>query len=67
MTKLNEQTNERLLSLDFFRGITMFLLIAEFSHLFSNLTVPQLEGTFLYAIGQQFNHMKWEGMHFLDL
>lgn len=25
---------ERLLSLDFFRGITMFLLIAEFTHLF---------------------------------
>ena len=59
--------NERLLSLDFFRGLTMFLLIAEFSHLFNYLTSQQLEGTFIHTIGEQFHHIKWEGMHFCDL
>ncbi len=67
MTNLNEQTNNRLLSLDFFRGLTMFLLIAEFSHLFSYLASPELEGTFIYSVAQQFHHVKWEGMHFWDL
>ncbi len=67
MTKLNKQTSERLLSLDFFRGLTMFLLIAEFSHFFTYLVSPELEGTIFYTIGQQFHHMKWDGMHFWDL
>jgi len=31
----------RLLSLDFFRGLTMFLLIAEFTHLFSYMVDPE--------------------------
>lgn len=67
MIDLQEQTNNRLLSLDFFRGVTMFLLIAEFSHLFNYLVSPELEGTFIHSFGQQFHHMKWEGMHFWDL
>jgi len=44
----------RLLSLDFFRGLTMFLLIGEFTGLFSNLTDPALEGRFIHALGTQF-------------
>ncbi|RLD86706.1 MAG: DUF5009 domain-containing protein [Bacteroidetes bacterium] len=64
---LEEKKNNRLLSLDFFRGLTMFLLIAEFSHLFIYLTAPELNGTFIYSIGKQFHHMSWEGMHFWDL
>ncbi len=63
----NSQKSERLVSLDFFRGITMFLLIAEFTHLFNHLVAPELKGTFIYDIGLQFHHMKWEGMHFWDL
>ncbi len=64
---LEEKKNNRLLSLDFFRGLTMFLLIAEFSHLFQYLITPELNGTFIYSIGKQFHHMSWEGMHFWDL
>ena len=64
---MQKQNTNRLLSLDFFRGLTMFLLIAEFSHLFHYLISQDLEGTFIYAIGKQFHHMKWEGMHFWDL
>ena len=67
MTKQPEQINKRLLSLDFYRGLTMFLLIAEFSHLFAYMVAPELEGTILYAIGVQFHHVKWEGLRFWDL
>jgi predicted acyltransferase len=58
---------ERLLSLDFFRGATMFLLIAEFTHLFSHLYDPSLEGTFIYRIAEQFHHHPWNGLRFWDL
>jgi len=58
---------QRLLSLDFYRGLTMFLLIAEFSELFEQLVSPPLEGTFIAAIGEQFHHVNWIGLHFWDL
>jgi len=61
------QSTERLLSLDFFRGATMFLLIAEFTHLFSSMYAPELEGSFIYAIGKQFHHHPWNGLRFWDL
>ena len=67
MTALPTNKTGRLLSLDFYRGLTMFLLIAEFSQLFHYLTVPELEGTIIYAIGKQFHHVKWVGLHFWDL
>lgn len=59
--------DERLLSLDFFRGITMFLLIVEFTHLFSHLVSPELEGTIIHTIGMQFHHHPWNGLRFWDL
>jgi predicted acyltransferase len=58
---------ERLLSLDFFRGATMFLLIAEFTQLFSHLYDPSLEGSFIYVIAEQFHHHPWNGLRFWDL
>ncbi|WP_273273395.1 acyltransferase family protein [Maribacter polysiphoniae] len=67
MAKVQEPSNNRLLSLDFYRGVTMFLLIAEFSHLFTYMVAPEFEGTIVHAIGEQFHHMEWEGMHFWDL
>lgn len=59
--------SSRLLSLDFFRGMAMFLLIAEFSQLFHYLVAPELDGTILQAIGHQFHHVEWVGLHFWDL
>ena len=56
-----------MLSLDFFRGMTMFLLIAEFTHLFVYMIDPTLEGTLLYRIGTQFHHHPWNGLRFWDL
>jgi len=63
----NEVSNERLHSLDFFRGLTMFLLIAEFTGIFHYMVEPSLEGSWLYAIGQQFHHHPWSGLRFWDL
>jgi len=59
--------SERLLSLDFFRGATMFLLIGEFSHLFYEMRDPSLEGGFIYALGCQLDHVSWHGLAFWDL
>ena len=58
---------ERLFSLDFFRGLTMFLLIAEFTRLFTMMTSSAAEGTIIYSIGQQFHHHPWNGLRFWDL
>jgi len=63
----SSQNPERLLSLDFFRGATMFLLIAEFTHFFSHLHDPALEGSFIYSIAGQFHHHSWNGLRFWDL
>ncbi len=58
---------ERVLSIDVFRGLTMFLLIGEFTHLFSYMVDEQLEGTIAYYLGQQFHHHAWNGLRFWDL
>ena len=58
---------DRLVSLDFFRGFTMFLLIAEWTILFKVMVDPGLEGTFLHFIGEQFHHHPWHGLRFWDL
>ena len=58
--------NHRLASLDFFRGFVMFLLIAEFSHLFEVLMDSRNE-QFTAVMDFLFHHAKWEGLHFWDL
>ena len=55
------------MSLDFFRGVTMFLLIAAFTHLSQHLMSPELEGSFIYKLGIQLEHAEWIGFHFWDL
>ena len=67
MTPTNN-LSQRLLSLDFYRGLVMFLLVAEFSSLFEWL----IEGS--EALGWlapfanfMFHHVRWEGLHFWDL
>jgi predicted acyltransferase len=61
------RTKDRLLSLDVFRGLTMFLLIAESTNLYEHLVDPSLQGTLLHAIGRQFDHHPWNGLRFWDL
>ncbi len=59
--------DNRLKSLDFYRGFTMFLLIAESTHLFELLIDPALEGSVIESIGMQFHHHPWNGLRFWDL
>jgi len=57
----------RLLSLDFYRGLTMFLLVAEAAGLWHSLNEPYFEGTVIGAIATQFHHHPWNGLRFWDL
>jgi len=57
---------ERVTSVDFFRGITMFLLIGESTRLFGHLN--SIEGSSIMKfIGTQLSHHEWHGLHFWDL
>jgi len=57
----------RLLSLDFFRGFTMFLLVGEATLLYEVLNSPGFHQTWLGWIGIQFDHHPWNGLRFWDL
>ncbi len=57
----------RLTSLDFFRGFTMFLLVAESARVYEALLSPQTQGTWIAAVATQFTHHPWNGLHFWDL
>lgn len=66
MSQFAENVSKRLFSLDVFRGVIMFLLIAEaagFHHSFSELT----EGTPFHGVAQQLHHHPWNGLRFWDL
>ena len=63
----HDQPSTRLLSLDFFRGLTMFLLIAEGTGLWWTLVQDPIHGTFLEHFFIQFEHHEWHGLRFWDL
>lgn len=54
---------ERILSVDFFRGFTMFMLVSNFGQLFSKNS-PNSVVAFL---GNQLDHANWEGLTAWDL
>lgn len=61
--------SERITSVDFFRGITMFLLVGESTRLY-NLLEHSAEaggGTVVSYFARMFSHHEWHGMHFWDL
>ena len=57
---------ERVTSVDFFRGFTMFLLIGESTGLFGHISSIQGSGIANF-IGTQLSHHEWHGLHFWDL
>jgi len=66
MPQLAANVSKRLFSLDVFRGLTMFLLVAEaagFHHNFTELT----EGTAFSDLAHQLHHHPWNGLRFWDL
>lgn len=54
------------MSLDFFRGLTMFLLVVEFTGLYEYLVDPEAPA-WLQVVGTQFHHHPWNGLRFWDL
>ncbi len=59
-------SSNRLYSLDVFRGITMFLLMAEAAQVYNSLTNYFPSG-FGHQIINQFHHHPWNGLRFWDL
>lgn len=56
----------RITSVDFFRGLTMFLLIGESTHLYSHFN--KIEGSsVMHFIATQLDHHEWHGLYFWDL
>jgi len=56
----------RITSVDFFRGITMFLLIGESTRLYSHISSIE-NSSIMQFIGTQLSHHQWHGLHFWDL
>ena len=56
---------ERISSVDFFRGFTMFLLIGESTHLYDHLM--SVNTGFTHFLGTELSHHEWHGLHFWDL
>jgi predicted acyltransferase len=57
---------DRIFSIDFFRGFTMFMLIGGVGGLFGKLN-PEDSGPVINFFQQQLSHVSWEGLHFWDL
>nr|MBI1232639.1 DUF5009 domain-containing protein [Cytophagales bacterium] len=67
MNKPIVSPQQRLVSLDAYRGITMFLLIAESALIYRGLLELYPEGTWLHGFFIQFTHHPWNGLRFWDL
>ncbi len=56
----------RITSVDFFRGITMFLLIGESTGIYDHFSTIH-NSAFFQFLGNQLHHHEWNGLHFWDL
>ncbi len=59
--------NNRYLSLDAFRGVTMFLLAGEAALMYESLAQAFPDGHWLHGLVEQFHHHPWAGLRFWDL
>ncbi len=66
MSQLASNVSKRLFSLDVFRGMIMFLLIAEAAG-FHHGIVALTEGTVFHSVALQLEHHPWNGLRFWDL
>ena len=65
-SKLLTKEQDRIFSIDFFRGFTMFMLVGGVGGLFGKLD-PAETGSVVNFFQQQLSHVPWEGLHFWDL
>ena len=56
---------DRILSVDFFRGFTMFLLAGEATGIYE--LFAKYNNGFMQFLGTEFSHHEWHGLHFWDL
>jgi predicted acyltransferase len=68
MSESNQLAKEqdRIFSIDFFRGFTMFMLVGGVGGLFGKLN-PENSGPVINFFQQQLSHVPWEGLRFWDL
>ena len=59
--------SSRLVSLDVFRGLTMFFLVAEGAGVYRAFMDPALSNTIWSSMVVQFTHHPWNGLRFWDL
>lgn len=64
--KSDDTASARITSVDFFRGLTMFLLIGESTHLYSHMNSFE-NSPIIQFFGTQLSHHQWHGLHFWDL
>jgi predicted acyltransferase len=57
----------RLLSLDFYRGLVMVLLMLESTGMHEHWLEMSESGSFLNVLATQFTHTPWHGLYFWDL
>jgi len=60
------QEQNRILSIDFFRGFTMFLLVGGIGGIFGKLDESNLSPV-VSLVQNQLSHVQWEGLRFWDL
>jgi predicted acyltransferase len=62
-----DQGRSRVLSIDFFRGFVMFILVTGIGELFSELVQQGRGGSIIAFIDMQCDHGEWLNMYFWDL
>jgi predicted acyltransferase len=62
---LNPPVAGRITSVDFFRGLTMFLLAGEAAQLYDHFN--EFDNVIVRFFGTQLSHHEWHGLHFWDL
>lgn len=67
MSKTLPPLSQRLFSLDVFRGLTMFLLIAEAAGFHGSFNELVSDNKLLEPIARQLEHHPWNGLRFWDL
>jgi predicted acyltransferase len=63
---LSDIPMQRIASVDFFRGFTMFMLMGEATRLYVHLRSVEGSGV-IHFLGTQLEHHEWHGMYFWDL
>ncbi|HQG77165.1 MAG TPA: DUF5009 domain-containing protein [Bacteroidales bacterium] len=61
-----KQIENRIFSIDFFRGFTMFMLVGGVWELFTNPD-PDKSSSFISILSNQMDHAPWAGLRFWDL